>query len=646
MAVSDQLILFGGALLLLSILASVVSSRVGAPLLLVFLVIGMLLGEDGPGGIDFDDFGSAYLIASLAIAIILFDGGFRTPFAAVRTAWGPATALATIGVLVTAASTGLAAEIFFADGLLEALLVGAVVASTDAAAVFLLLHQRGMELRRRVSATLEVESGVNDPMAVFLTVTLVEAITLGGAGHVATTIAGSLMLQLGLGAVIGLAGGAVLTWMVNRLELAPGLYPVFVVAAALVIFGGAQSLGGSGFLAVYLAGILSGNRRLRASKLVRRFHDGIAWVSQIVMFVMLGLLVTPTNLLPDLVEAAVVAVFLIFVARPLAVLLCLAPFRFTPKERLFISWVGLRGAMPIFLAIIPVLGGVPDGLRYFNVAFLVVLASLLLQGWTVPWLARRLDVEVPPHPEPSGKLDIDLPSAIDRDVIGYHVAADSLVAGKRIDTVALPGRTRIIAVLRQNLVVPLNHLRELKPGDFVLMVAPPEHVFAVDRLFMVRSRVERAFAGLSLGDFSFPAEVTLGEMARAYDLPAAAGERKMSLGAFVGARLGADAAVGDCCRIGNSELIVEAMDGDRVTRVTLRLEAAELSLLPSDWRGRLRRLPGAWRDRLIALPGGLRRHLASSMRAAGERLKATSLALTTRWREKAGDGKANGKSGR
>ncbi|MBI2978107.1 MAG: hypothetical protein HYY38_04630, partial [Rhodospirillales bacterium] len=248
--------------------------------------------------------------------------------------------------------------------------------------------------------------------------------------------------------------------------------------------------------------------------------------------------------------------------------------------------------------------------------------------------------------EPSGKLDIDLPSALDRDVIGYHVAADSLVAGKRIETVALPGRTRIIAVLRQNRVVPLNQLQELESGDFVLMVAPPEHVFAVDRLFMVRSRVERAFAGLSLGDFSFPAEVPLGQVARAYDLPAAAGEREMSLGAFVGAKLGADAAVGDCCRIGNSELIVEAMDGDCVTRVTLRLEAAELSLLPSDWRGRLRRLPGAWRDRLIALPGKLRQRLASSTRAAVGWFKATSHALTTRWREKTGAGKAEGKSGR
>jgi potassium/hydrogen antiporter len=643
MAVSDQLILFGGALLLLSILASVVSSRVGAPLLLVFLVIGMLLGEDGPGGIHFDDFDNAYLIASLALAIILFDGGFRTPFAAIRTAWGPAAVLATVGVLVTAAVTGLAAAIFFTDGWLEALLVGAVVASTDAAAVFLLLHQRGMELHRRVSTTLEVESGANDPMAVFLTITLVEAITIGGAGQIASAITQSLLLQLGLGAVIGLAGGAVLTWMVNRLELAAGLYPVFVVAAALVIFGGAQTLGGSGFLAVYLAGILSGNRRLRASKLVRRFHDGIAWVSQIVMFLMLGLLVTPTNLLPDLMEAGVVALFLMFVARPLAVAVCLAPFRFTPKERVFISWVGLRGAVPIFLAIIPVLGGVPDGLRYFNVAFLVVLASLLLQGWTVPWLARRLDVEVPPHPEPSGKLDIDLPSHLDRDVIGYHVARDSLVAGRRIETVALPGRTRIIAVLRQNRVVPLNQLQELESGDFVLMVAPPEHVFAVDRLFMVRSRIERAFAGLSLGDFSFPADVPLGQVAREYDLPAAAGERKMLLGAFVGTKVGTDAAVGDSCRIGNSELIIEAMDGDRVARVTLRLEAAELSLLPSDWRERMRRLPGAWRDHLAGLPGRLRQRLASSMLAVGDRLKAASLALTTSWRKKAGGGKAERK---
>jgi cell volume regulation protein A len=614
MVMSDQLILFGGALLLLSILASVVSSRVGAPLLLVFLVIGMLLGEDGPGGIDFDDFDNSYLIASMALAIILFDGGFRTPLAAVRASWGPATVLATVGVVVTAAATGLVAAVVFTDGWMEALLVGAVVASTDAAAVFLLLHQRGMELRRRVSTTLEVESGANDPMAVFLTITLVQAIALGGAGNIATAILENLLLQLGLGAVAGFAGGAILTWVVNRLELAPGLYPVFVVSGALVIFGGTQTLGGSGFLAVYLAGILCGNRRLRASKLVRRFHDGIAWVSQIVMFVMLGLLVTPTNLLPDLVEGGIVALFLIFVARPVAVILSLAPFRFTPKERLFISWVGLRGAVPIYLAIIPVLGGVPDALRYFNVAFVVVLASLLLQGWTVPWLARRLGVEVPPHPEPSGKLDFDLPSQMDRDVIGYHVAQDSTIAGKPIESATLPGRTRIIAVLRQNLVVPLDHLRELKPDDFVLLMAPPEQVFAVDRLFMSRARAERTVPEVSLGDFSFAGDIPLAQVAREYGLPVGADEREMKLGAFVAAKLGPDAAVGDSCRIGDSELTIEEIDGDRITRVILRLEAPSLSVFSGNWRN--------WPRGLLKL---LVRQPIAWVRGAFRRLKALTL---------------------
>ncbi|MGF1608768.1 MAG: potassium/proton antiporter [Kiloniellales bacterium] len=581
MAAADHVILITGILLLASILAGVASSRVGAPLLLVFLVLGMLLGEDGPGGVLFDDFRSAYLIGSLALAIILFDGGYRTPLAAVRVAWQPAALLATLGVVVTAAITGAVAWLVLQDALLAALLVGAIVGSTDAAAVFLLLHQQGMQLRRRVSATLEVESGVNDPMAVFLTVSLVSLIANGtGTEEPTLAVVENLVWQLGLGALAGGIGGFVISWVANRLELAPGLYPVLVVAAAFVVFGGTQTLGGSGFLAVYLAGIISGNRRMRATKLVRRFHDGIAWISQIVMFLMLGLLVTPSKLLPDVVPAAVIAFALIFLARPVAVGLCLLPFRFGWEERLFIAWVGLRGAVPIYLAIIPVLGGVPNSAQYFNVAFLVVLASLLLQGWTIPWVARLLDVEVAARPEPSGKLDFDMLSQLDRDVVGYLVNSNSSAAGKPIEKLSLPPRTRILVVLRENFVVPLQHLKELQPGDYVLVITPPEQAFLLDSQFLPRQASRRRDQS-ALGDFAFAGDVLLSRVAVEYDLPVSRSEGDQTLADYLSGQLGSQAAVGDAWRLGDSALIVREIVGNRVTQVGLRLEASHSILLPS-----------------------------------------------------------------
>jgi cell volume regulation protein A len=570
---AEHLILLTGGLLILSIVAGAVSSRVGAPLLLVFLVLGMLVGEDGPGGVQFDDFDTAYLVGSLALALILFDGGFRTPIAALRLSWKPATSLATLGVLITAAITGVFAHLVFDASWLYAFAIGAIVASTDAAAVFLLLHQHGMELRRRVSTTLEVESGVNDPMAVFLTVALVQALTFEGG----LDAAGAILLfvqQMGLGGLLGLAGGILLAWSINRLQLAAGLYPVFVVAAAFVVFGGTQVLGGSGFLAVYVAGIVAGNRRLRASKLIRRFHDGIAWISQIAMFLMLGLLVTPTRLLPDITDAAVVAVGLIFVARPVAVAVSLLPFRFSFREMVFIAWVGLRGAVPIYLAIIPVIGGVPGAMLFFNIAFLVVLVSLVFQGWSIPLVARWLGIEVPSRREPESKLEIDLPQQMDRDVMGYRVDAGSPADGKKLDGLKLPRRARILTVLRDNAVVPRDRLAEFVAGDIVLAICPPEEAFRLDRQFAAR-RGARHREDVRLADFVFPADATLGSLAREYGLPVTARDAPHRLGDWVSARLGPDASVGDACRLGECALIVVDVAGNRILQVGLRLEAGE-----------------------------------------------------------------------
>ncbi len=570
---AEHLILLTGAMLIVSIVAGALSSRVGAPLLLVFLILGMLVGEDGPGGVRFDDFEAAFFVGSMSLAIILFDGGFRTPMSAVRLSWKPATALATVGVVVTAAMTGLFAHFVFDASWLYAFAIGSVVASTDAAAVFLLLHQHGMELRRRVSTTLEVESGVNDPMAVFLIIALVQAMTQEG-GLSALEAVLLFVQQMGLGAIVGVAGGMILAWSNNRLQLAPGLYPVFVVAGAFVVYGGAQVIGASGFLAVYLAGIVAGNRRLRASKLIRRFHDGIAWISQIAMFLMLGLLVTPRKLEPDLGSGIVVALGLVFVARPVAVLVSLLPFRFSLREMLFVGWVGLRGAVPIFLAIIPVLGGVPGAMQFFNVAFIVVLVSLVLQGWSIPFVARRLGIEVPSRPEPEGRLDIDLPQQMDRDVIGYRVDAGSPADGTVLPDLRLPRRARILAVLRDNSVVPREKLERLIADDLVLTICPPEESFRLDRQFSAR-RTGRHREDVRLADFVFPADTTMRQLAHEYGLPVPGRDEALMLGEFMTTRLGGDASIGDAVRLGECALIVVDMAENKMRVIGLRLEASE-----------------------------------------------------------------------
>lgn len=388
---TNQLIFFSGLLLCLSILAGLVSKRTGAPLILAFLGVGILFGQDGPGGIAFNDMELGYSICSFALAIILFDGGIHTPLRHFRVAARPAFLLATLGVLLTAAVTGVGMWYFLNVDILQALLFGSIVASTDAAAVFLLLRQRGVQLEPTMSSTLEVESGINDPMAIFLTLTFVELILGQNSGNTWLHISGEFIRQMGIGAAFGFAGGKLIAWFFDRADLDSGLYPIFALAGGLLIFGATNMLGGSGFLAAYVAGLILGNHEYKTKKLVQQFMDGMAWLSQLGMLLVLGLLVTPSELINDIPIAIVIAGILIFVARPIAVFICLAFERFTGKEKLFISWVGLRGAIPIYLAIIPVMMGLEG--HYFNIAFIVVLCSLFLQGWTIRSVGRMLGVK-------------------------------------------------------------------------------------------------------------------------------------------------------------------------------------------------------------------------------------------------------------
>ncbi len=378
---SIEIIFVISLLLTVSVFASLASTRLGTPLLLIFLIVGTLFGEEGPGGIVFNDMPHAYMIGSLALAVVLFDGGLRTPVAVFRKSMWPAISLSTLGVLLTTGITGAAImSVFHLEGSI-AFLLGAILASTDAAAVFLLLNKKHTGLKMRVKSLLEVESGINDPMAVFLTMLFVEVLS----GHLTggwPDYLNRFAWQMSVGISIGYGGGRGLAWLVNRLPLTTGLFPVLVLAGSMLIFSSTALMGASGFLAVYLAGLIVGNSHIRKKELVTRFYDGIAWLAQITMFIMIGLLVVPSQLMAQLGASALIAMVL-FVARPAAVVVCLAPFRYSIHEVSFIAWVGLRGAVPIFLAIIPTLEGLDPTHTIFNVTFTVVVISLLVQGWTV-----------------------------------------------------------------------------------------------------------------------------------------------------------------------------------------------------------------------------------------------------------------------
>ncbi len=387
MQAAHLLIFLSGLLAIISIWAGAFAARFKAPLLLVFLFLGMAAGEDG-AGIPFSDNGTTYLLGSLALAIILFEGGLKTRRAVVKLAILPSISLATLGVFITAAAIAAAAHMFglpWAQGVL----LGAAVAPTDAAAVATLMKQSGIKLPDRVAGILELESGLNDPVSVVLMVLGVELVLHPGAFTLSHAILLTCRELLG-GGVIGVGGGYLLVWLLRRLKADPGIYPVLAFGGAMAIFGGAQCLETSGFLAVYLAGFIVNDRPHENTAMVEQFFDAFSWAAQIGLFLLLGLLVTPHELFALITSAMVVSAFLIVVARPLATLICLAPFRVPLPQIGFISWVGLRGAVPIYLTLIPVLSGLPRSVALFDLVFVVVVMSLVVQGWTLGWAARLL----------------------------------------------------------------------------------------------------------------------------------------------------------------------------------------------------------------------------------------------------------------
>ncbi|UOQ87181.1 potassium/proton antiporter [Gracilibacillus salinarum] len=477
----EDFMFIASILLITGVLTTKISSKLGVPSLILFIIVGMISGSEGLGLIYFDNARLAQVIGIIALVIILFEGGLQTSFKTVRSVAKPALSLATLGVLITTSIVAVAAKLILDISWLEAFLFGSIVGSTDAAAVFSVL--KGQNVKERLGATLEVESGTNDPMAVFLTISFIELLTNDSPSYL--LIFGSFFWQMGMGLLIGFLAGKLGIFAINRVNLeSSGLYPVFAVAFALLAYSITNFVGASGLLAVYLAAMFIGNADLTYRHSIIKFHEGFAWIMQIVMFIILGLLVFPSQLLTfDVIwKAVLLAVTLIIIARPIAVFLSTTRMGFKWRDKLFLAWAGLRGAVPIVLATYPLIAGIENSPMIFNVVFFVVLTSTLLQGSTIAYFAKIFKLTGPKKVEPRHSLELVSIGKANAEIMEYEVNEESPINQSIIKNIDFPDDVLINAIIRKNELVTPSGDTVIETGDILYILVSKKSKPTMNRL--------------------------------------------------------------------------------------------------------------------------------------------------------------------
>lgn len=476
-----NILLIGSVLLLISIIAGKTTSRLGVPTLIFFLIIGILAGSEGIGGIHFDNAAMAQFIGIIALNFILFSGGMDTNWQSIRPVLWRGITLSTLGVLLTAFTLGLFVHYVFGFTIWEGLLLGSIVSATDAAAVFSILRNRGIALKGHLRPLLELESGSNDPMAYFLTIALTGIVAAGGEADIAKLLI-VFVKEFLLGGIVGYLMGKASVWLINNIKLeTEGLYPVLTLGLAMFTYSATHYIGGNGFLAIYICALIIGNSRMVRKRSLIKFYDGQAWLMQIIMFLTLGLLVFPSRIMPLIGMGLLISAFLIFVARPIGVFASLSLFKSHTRNKLFISWVGLRGSVPIVFATYPLIAGIEKADLIFNLVFFISVTSVLLQGTTLSYVAKLLHVTVPAKAKRRIGLDFESTDNIKGEMQKIVLPESSRIIGKRIVEVHIPPTVNILAIKRSNVYIAPNGSTRLQANDVVYVLA--ENNEALKELF-------------------------------------------------------------------------------------------------------------------------------------------------------------------